>query len=127
MIQTLAVLIIDMAGFSVLCERDGIEAGRARVREFRGIAEAAVNAHTGSIVKSWADNIAAVFPTVRQAVGAAETVTQLIPSSAGIGFGETVLEDGDLWGVEVNRASRLGEDIAGVGQVLLTDAARLNL
>ena len=127
MIRTVAILVMDLAGWSVICVRDGIDEGWARVREFRGIAEAAVNAHAGSLVKSWADDIAAVFPTVRQAVGAAETVTQLIPSSAGIGFGETVLEDGDLWGVEVNRASRLGEDIAGVGQVLLTNAARLNL
>jgi len=125
--QTVAILIMDLAGWSVICERDGIEAGRARVREFRGIAEAAVNAHAGSLVKCWADDIAAVFPTVRQAVGVAETVVALVPSSAGIGYGETVLEDGELWGVEVNRASRLGEDVASVGQVLLTQAATLNL
>ncbi|ODT86704.1 hypothetical protein [Phenylobacterium sp. SCN 70-31] len=41
-------------------------------------------------------------------------------------WGEVILDRpiGDLWGIEVNRASRLGEDIAERGQILLTEAAQ---
>ena len=49
-------------------------------------------------------------------------------ASIGIGFGDIlVLADEDLFGDEVNLASKLGEDVAQGGMVLLTEAARAEL
>lgn len=42
----------------------------------------------------------------------------------GIGYGPILLAAEDFFGDEVNQASKLGEDIAGHGEVLLTGAAR---
>jgi adenylate cyclase len=119
-----AILIMDLAGFSELMEREGVGAALSEVWRLREIGKAEVKAHCGTWVKAWADNFAAVFPTVSQAKGAAEGVVARIRSSAGIGWGEVLLPKGDLWGVEVNRASRLGEDVAKAGEVLLTGAAQ---
>lgn len=121
---TRAVLIMDMAGFSGLMEREGVSAALAAVTHFRNVGMAAVETYAGTWVKAWADNFMATFPTVSQAKWAAQHVTALMRSSAGIGWGEVKCEPADLWGVEVNRASRLGEDIAKAGQILLTEAAQ---
>ena len=44
--------------------------------------------------------------------------------SIGIGYGPIlVVENEDMWGNEVNLASKLGEDIAQDGEILLTEAA----
>ena len=122
-----AVLIADLAGFSDTCEREGVEAGIAEAKRFWRIAQAEAEAHGGEFVKGWADNVAAVFPSVDLAEACALDLVQLVRCACGIGWGEVVLPPGDLWGVEVNRASRLGEDVAQEGEVLLTDAARLEV
>jgi class 3 adenylate cyclase len=122
-----AILIADMAGFSALCERDGDLAGLKAARRFHEIGRSLTEGHAGEFVKAWADNFMAAFPTVRHALGAAECLVALVPASVGIGWGDPIREPDDLWGVEVNRASRLGEDIAGEGEVLLTDAAKAAL
>src|SRR5919199_1182131 len=42
----------------------------------------------------------------------------------GIGYGEVlIVEDEDLFGSEVNLASKLGEDLAERGEILLTESA----
>ena len=77
------------------------------------------------------------FASVRAAVAAAIRVNQLVAErnvkpveedpievAIGIGFGPILLADHDFFGDEVNLASKLGEDIAGHGEVLLTLAAR---
>jgi class 3 adenylate cyclase len=93
------------------------------------------------LLKAEADNLYCLFGDVNSAVKAAReiirqltTVNVLLPAtrrlyaSIGIGFGDIlVLEDEDLFGDEVNLASKLGEDVAQGGMVLLTEAARAQL
>ena len=43
--------------------------------------------------------------------------------SYGIGFGQVLELDHDVFGLEVNLASKLGEDLARAGEVLLTPSA----
>jgi class 3 adenylate cyclase len=47
--------------------------------------------------------------------------------SYGIGYGEVLDLEDDVFGLEVNLASKLGEDLARPGQVLLTPAAAAGL
>src|SRR5690606_37857558 len=95
----------------------------------------------GTLVKAEADNLYCLFDDVEGAVEAARevmrqlaTVNPLLPAgrklyaSIGIGFGDIlVLGEEDLFGDEVNLASKLGEDVAQGGMVLLTEAARAAL
>ena len=88
-------------------------------------------------MKAEADNLFCLFDDVadavragRDLVGQLNTVNLLLPearrlyASIGIGYGRILnVEDKDLFGDEVNLASKLGEDVAGRGAILLTVAA----
>ena len=57
---------------------------------------------------------------------AARPPNDFVGIAIGIGFGSILDLDGeDFFGDEVNLASKLGEDIATGGEVLLTDAAKV--
>ena len=93
------------------------------------------------MLKADADNLFCLFDTVRDAVRASReiidhlnTANLLLPAqqhlyaAIGIGYGRVLNIAGqDMFGDEVNLASKLGEDIAGMGEVLLTSAARAEL
>ena len=118
-----AILVTDLIGFSALMEREGVLSAVEAVERMRVAATTAIRDAGGLLVKFVADNTFSVFPAVRQAIEAARTLGETHPIGAGIGFGEVYMPPGDLWGVEVNRAAKLGEDRAGAGGILLTDAA----
>ena len=96
----------------------------------------AIARHRGRLVKIEADSLLLVFPDAGRACRAVIAMTAAldranrgIPASErtvfsfGIGFG-TVLDLGqDVLGLEVNLASKLGEDRARPGEVLFTEAA----
>jgi class 3 adenylate cyclase len=135
--ETLGVLVFDMCRFSRLTLRYGIIHFMAMIQRLHQTAEPIIEASGGRIVKKEADDIFCVFPDAPQAVAAAEALNRqlavmnaVLPEdwelhvSAGIGYGEILLvgED-DLYGSEVNVASKLGEDVAAEGEILLTEAA----
>lgn len=136
-----AVFVLDMSGFSRTTQAHGVVSFLLMIHQMRLLASPVVQARGGRLVKAEADNLYCLFETVEAAVEAAreiirrlETVNVLLPAgrrlyaSIGIGYGE-VLAPGeeDLFGDEVNLASKLGEDVAGEGAVLLTEAARARL
>lgn len=135
--ETLAVFVMDMSGFSRQTIRRGIIHFLAQIHRMHAIATPVVESHGGEVIKYEADNVFAVFPDVEQAVDAAveldrslELVDTMLPDECdmhgefGIGYGEVlVVENEDLYGSEVNLASKLGEDLAQRGEILLTEAA----
>jgi adenylate cyclase len=130
--RTCAVFILDMAGFSVKTGESGIIPVLATIYRMNQIAMPIVTAHQGSLVKLEADNIFATFPTVDTAIAAALTILRElsavgIQAGIGVGYGEVLLiEDDelkDIYGCEMNFASKLGEDLARSGELLLTEAA----
>ncbi len=87
-------------------------------------------------MKTEADNLFARFDGVREAVDASVAMLERLSEanmatddesdiqiSVGIGWGPTLVLEHDMWGGEFNLASKLGEDLAGAGEVLLTSAA----
>ncbi|HEX2736065.1 MAG TPA: adenylate/guanylate cyclase domain-containing protein [Polyangiaceae bacterium] len=136
--RTQAVLVLDMCGFSRLTMRHGIIHFLAMIRRMGLLARPVVAEAGGRVVKAEADNLFAVFDDVAHAVTAARNVqarlavaNSFLPddwdlhASIGIGFGPTLLVgESDLFGPEMNIASKLGEDIAGPGEILLSSAAR---
>jgi class 3 adenylate cyclase len=135
--ETLAVLVMDMSGFSRQTVRHGIIHFLAKIQRMHSIAIPLIEAREGVIIKLEADNIFAVFGEVANAVEAAvdiqkgmDAVNTLLPDEQdmhgeyGIGFGDIlVIEGEDIFGSEVNLASKLGEDLAERGEVLLTESA----
>ena len=135
--ETLAVFVMDMSGFSRQTIRHGIVHFLAQIHRMHSIAAPVVEAHGGEVVKFEADNVFAVFPEVEQAVDAAveldralELADTMLPDEYdmhgefGIGYGEIlVVENEDIYGSEVNLASKLGEDLAQRGEILLTESA----
>ena len=135
--ETLAVFVMDMSGFSRQTIRHGIVHFLAQIHRMHSIAAPVVEAHGGEVIKFEADNVFAVFPDVEQAVDAAveldralELADTMLPDEYdmhgefGIGYGEIlVVENEDIYGSEVNLASKLGEDLAQRGEILLTESA----
>ena len=139
--QRRAVLVLDMSGFSRVTQRYGIVTFLVMIMRMRGLSEPIIEAYNGELVKAEGDNLYCLFPEVDDAVGAALEIMAALDqanltlphdrglyASIGIGFGDVlVLEHADMFGDEVNKASKLGEDIARRGEILLTSAARTRL
>ncbi|MBE9161426.1 MULTISPECIES: adenylate/guanylate cyclase domain-containing protein [Microcoleaceae] len=139
--QTHAILVMDMSGFSRTTVRYGIIHFLAMIHRMHGIVKPVISEYSGIVVKEEADNIFAVFPDVKSAVEAAidclkqtGAVNTTLPPEMdiylciGIGYGDILMLEGeDMYGSEFNLASKLGEDLAERGEILLTSAAFENL
>jgi class 3 adenylate cyclase len=140
--RKMAVMVLDMCGFSRLTAQHGILYYLAMIAQMETAATPAVRNNRGQVFKQEADNLYAVFPTVADAIEGAidiflafRAVNSVVPSdrdirgSIGIGFGELLTcchADGaieDVFGMEMNLASRLGEDLASGSEILLTPEA----
>lgn len=140
-VRNVAILVLDMCGFSRITAQHGIIHFLAMIEQMGQAARPAIEGNGGEVIKQEADNLFAVFATPEQALEAAldtfralQAMSVVLPPerelqvSAGIGYGPTLVIAGeDLFGAEMNRACKLGEDIAGAGEILLTAAAHANL
>ncbi len=132
-----AIMVMDMSGFSRLTIKHGIIHFLSMIHRMREVATPVIEQHGGELVKLEADNIFAIFPDVEPAVEAAIDIIKglsaantMLPDELdmhgkfGIGYGEALILHGeDLYGSEVNLASKLGEDLAQRGEILLTETA----
>ena len=132
-----AVFVLDMSGFSLLTRKYGIVHYLSMVRRMQLTTEPIVKSYGGSMIKYEADNCFAVFPDPLSAVNAsvamqhAFTASNLLTSddldihiSCGIDFGKLlVIASEDCFGDPVNRASKMGEDVAAAGEILITREA----
>jgi class 3 adenylate cyclase len=135
--RRVAILALDMVGFSRLTVQYGIIHYLAMIHQMAEAARPAITGNGGEVIKQEADNIFAVFDDPERAIDAAleifrafDAVNSVVPpsrdiyGSIGIGYGETlVIEKKDIFGSEVNIACKLGEDLAGKREILLTGAA----
>lgn len=132
-----AVFVMDMSGFSLLSQRHGIVHYLSMVRRMQLTTQPIIEQYGGEVVKFEADNCFAAFPDTLQAVQAGMALNAaffgmnlLTPDeldiriSIGIDFGDILLIGGpDYFGDPVNCASKLGEDTAGPGEILVTERA----
>ena len=135
--RTVSMLVLDMCGFSRLTLKHGIIHFLAMVEQMHEGAFPAVRGNGGQVIKTEADNIFAIFPEPAHALEASldifrsfEAINAVVSperhlrGSIGIGFGPTLVISGeDLFGCEMNLASKLGEDLAGGMEILLTESA----
>lgn len=132
-----AVMVVDMSGFSITTQCHGIACFLLMIHQLRAVARPAVDKVGGLIVKADADNLYCMFEDVPQAIAAAREINARLKDlppvypdsppitvSIGIGYGRILnIDEKDMFGNELNLASKLGEDVAEPGQILLTEAA----
>jgi class 3 adenylate cyclase len=118
-----AVLVVDMTGFARETQLRGIVSYLALIRAMRNAAATAVETRSGRVVKAEADNLFCVFGGPADAIDAARELVAEHDVSIGIGYGRVLDVGDDVWGDEVNLASKLGEDVAERGEILLTEGA----
>jgi class 3 adenylate cyclase len=132
-----AVLIMDLSGFSLLTQKYGIVHYLSMVRRMQLTSQPIIEDNGGKVVKFEADNCFAMFDQPLDAVHAAIAINHAfeeinrgtddrfdIRISSGIDYGKVLLIGGpDYFGATVNCASKMGEDTASPGEILISKAA----
>jgi adenylate cyclase len=132
-----AVMVVDMCGLTDMTQHSGVVHALALVQYLRDTGIEAIQPHGGVLVETVADDLLCVFPDVGTALDSAGALAMTLEAhnatadpqwkmnvSIGVGHGP-ILNVDDRWiaGAEVNLASKLGEDVAEAGELLLTLAA----
>lgn len=139
--QHKTVLVLDMSGFSRTTQRLGIVFFLLMIDQMQTMCRPCIEDNVGVVIKADADNLFCLFDKVADAVRACREINKrlsaantMLPvdehlyASFGIGYGKILNVAGeDIFGDEVNLASKLGEDIASKGEILLSSAARAEL
>lgn len=130
--RPVALLLTDLVRFSQFALKAGDTATLDLLRDAGVVLEGAIREHRGTIVKRLGDGLMATFPHPQQAVGAALDALDGIAGlevdgydpqmRAGIHWGRPRPLGGDLFGVDVNIAARVGES-AGAQELLVTEPA----
>lgn len=132
-----AVFVLDMSGFSMLTRKYGIVHYLSMVRRMQLTTEPIVKSYGGQMLKYEADNCFAVFPDPLSAVNAAIAMQHAFKAAnlltadeldihiaCGIDYGKLlIIGNNDCFGDPVNRASKMGEDVAAAGEILVTKDA----
>jgi adenylate cyclase len=127
------VFVLDMSGFSLLTRKYGIVHYMSMVRRMQLTVEPIVKKNGGTFVKFEADNCFAVFPDTHSAIQAAISMqlafdeSNLITDdeldihiSCGIDHGKILMIGSeDCYGDAINRACKMGEDLASAGQIFV--------
>jgi adenylate cyclase len=136
-----AVMFTDLVGFSRQVERFGILHFLQIIHEHRKLLLPIVENHDGLLVKQEGDSFLVLFRRPDRAVACAQQMQRAcglynerrkpeeqIVLCVGIGFGRVLrIGDADVWGKEVNAASKLGEDQAKGNEILVTEAVKTAL
>jgi adenylate cyclase len=135
--ETWAVMFTDLSGFSRQVEKFGILHFLQIIHEHKQLLSPIIHEHDGILIKIEADSLIVIFrrtaSCVRCAVSMQRTLREFnrtrtpeteVLLCVGIGYGEMLrIGDRDVFGREVNAASKLGEDTARSGEILITRAA----
>jgi len=130
-----AVLVCDSAGFTATTRRRGILHFLSLLMESYALSLPLVAAHHGTLIKNDADNLIAVFDRPEDAVrcatamqdahrhrnAAANDADERFHVCMGIDYGRFLRLTDDVFGDAVNLAYKLGEDLAGRGEILVTE------
>ena len=133
-----AVMFTDLSGFSRQVEEFGILHFLQVIHEHKKLLLPVVERHDGLLVKQEGDSFMILFRRPERAIDCAQEMLRAcalynerrkpeeqILLCVGVGFGRVLrIGDADVWGKEVNAASKLGEDTAKAGEILVTEAVQ---
>ena len=132
------VMFTDLSGFSRGVEKFGIIHFLQTIHESERLLIPVIDDFDGILLKVEGDSFLVVFKKVNKAIRAAIEMQRILKEynrdktdeekvllCVGLGY-DTVLKigDTDVYGAEVNAASKLGEDTAKAWEILVTDNVR---
>ncbi|MBP7264243.1 MAG: adenylate/guanylate cyclase domain-containing protein [Spirochaetia bacterium] len=131
-----AIVFTDLSGFSRNVEAFGIIHFLQTIYESERILVPVIDEHDGILLKMEGDSMLIIFRNPQKALRAAarmqaacveynrdRTDEEKVLLCVGVGYGKVLrIGDADVYGREVNSASKLGEDTAGSGDILVTQA-----
>lgn len=135
--RTLAVMFTDLVGFSRVVETFGIVHFLQLIQESEALFQPLIATHGGHCLKHEGDSLLVVFDQPQHALACAQAMVQAtraantpqrpseerIEVCIGLGYGTVLrIDDNEVWGAEVNAASKLGEDTAKGGEIWVTDS-----
>jgi class 3 adenylate cyclase len=135
--QDRTIMVLDMSGFTRATQQGNIISFLLSINQMQRLVVPVVKENDGLLVNAEHDNLTCLFDHVEDAILASRDITErlgsanvILPSdkelycSIGIGYGSILnVANEAIYGNEVNLASKLGEDIGNLGDVLLTPDA----
>lgn len=128
-----AVMFTDLCGFSRRSAEFGITHFLQLIREVNRLTAPIIGRYGGRILKECGDSALVVFQDADdglacsiamqhacQAESAGRPLEEQLLLCIGLGFGAVLCPGHDVWGTEVNAASKLGEDMACRDEILVT-------
>ncbi|MBW1810342.1 MAG: adenylate/guanylate cyclase domain-containing protein [Deltaproteobacteria bacterium] len=136
-----AVMFTDLSGFSRQVAEFGIIHFLQVIFESERLLIPCIDDHDGVLLKLEGDSMLVMFRSVAKALecsvamqrilaeyNTSRSDTEKIIVCIGLGFGPVLrIGNEDIFGAEVNAASKLGEDTAGPREILVTDNVRKEL
>jgi class 3 adenylate cyclase len=132
------VMVTDLAGFSRRVAEFGIIHFLQTIHESERILVPVIEAHDGILLKVDGDSFLVIFRSIDKALRAGiemqktthrynqrKTPEEHVLLCLGLGSGRVLrIGDADVFGAEVNAASKLGEDTARAHEILVTKAVK---
>ena len=136
--ETWCVMFTDLAGFSRSVEAFGITHFLQTIYASERELVPLIDEHDGVLLKTEGDSMLVVFRNPTKALTCAVEMQRHLKSHndrtpaeddillcVGLGYGRVLkIGDTDVFGAQVNAASKLGEDTADAWEILVTDAMR---
>lgn len=135
--ETWAVMFTDLSGFSRQVQAFGILHFLQIIYEHKIMLDPTIAKNDGILIKQEADSLLLIFRRPSSALRCAIEMQNLLEGvnatrspetkvllCVGIGYGPILrIGDSDVYGNQVNAASKLGEDTAKANEILITRAA----
>jgi len=136
--ETWAVMFTDLSGFSRHVARFGIIHFLQVIFESQRLLIPCIDRHDGILLKVEGDSMLVIFRRGVRAIECAIEMQRVLKTynvnkspeeqvllCVGLGYGRMLrIGDHDVYGPEVNAASKLGEDTAEAWEILATDAVK---
>jgi len=136
--ETWAVMFTDLSGFSRGVASFGIIHFLQVIFESERLLIPCIDRHDGILLKTEGDSLLVIFRNPGKALDCALEMQRTLRDynvdrsdaeqvllCVGLGYGPVLrIGDRDVFGNEVNAASKLGEDTADAGEILVTDSLR---
>ncbi len=134
------VMFTDLSGFSRHVEKFGIIHFLQTIHESQRLLIPILENHDGILLKAEGDSYLVIFRNIEKGIQASiqmekvlakynknRTKEEQVLLCVGLGYGKVLkIGDNDVYGAEVNAASKLGEDTAGAYEILVTESVKNN-
>lgn len=132
--RRMAVLFTDLSGYSKMARRHGLLYSLAFIRRAERLILPVIARHDGAVIRRIGDGMLAIFERPARALSCALALQAAVAENnqstrraagkyqigIGLGYGPCLLVGNRIEGEEVIFASKLGEDVAKGGEILVT-------